>query len=120
MFTIDHNFQTPPPVCEYMVGMIPDNAVRILEPTPGLGNIVAALKAKDKYQITTPGDFFLLDKTSRYDCIVMNPPFSSKYAFMDNAPKESKAKGMRLGYLIQIVRNILILKINTRGLITTY
>lgn len=34
----------------------------------------------------------------RYDCIVTNPPFSSKYAFC--VPDHLKDKGMKLGYHI--------------------
>lgn len=99
-FEIDHNFQTPPSVCNYMVDMVPSNAVKILEPTPGLGNILNALVAKGKYEITAPDDFFLLDKNEKYDCIVMNPPFSSKSAFIDNAPSDAETKGMKLGFHI--------------------
>jgi type I restriction-modification system DNA methylase subunit len=97
---IDSNFQTPIPVCEYMVGMVPDNSIKILEPTPGLGNIVNALNAKNRYQVVASDDFFLLDKTEKYDCIVMNPPFSSKSAFMQNAPEGVEVTGMKLGYYI--------------------
>lgn len=97
---IDSNFQTPIPVCNYMVDMVPSGALKILEPTPGLGNIVRALEDKKKYQIISAGDFFLLDKHERYDCIVMNPPFSSKSAFIDNAPSDAETKGMKLGYHI--------------------
>ena len=99
-FEVDSNFQTPLPVCNYMVDMVPSNAVNILEPTPGLGNIVKALEAKNRYQIITADDFFLLDKNEKYDCIVMNPPFSSKSAFIDNAPNDAETKGMKLGYHI--------------------
>ena len=99
-FEVDTNFQTPVPVCNYMVDMVPDWAVKILEPTPGLGNIVKALEAKNRYQIITADDFFLLDKNEKYDCIVMNPPFSSKSAFIDNAPDDAETKGMKLGYHI--------------------
>ena len=99
-FKVDSNFQTPLPVCSYVVNMIPQHAVKILEPTPGLGNIVKALKDKNIYDVVTAGDFFLLDKNQRYDCIVMNPPFSSKYAFIDNAPNNTYLKGMKLGYHI--------------------
>ena len=87
-FEVDANFQTPIPVCEYMVSMVPDNAFKILEPTPGLGNIVKALESKGKYVIYHPEDFFLLDKSKRFDCIVMNPPFSSKSAFIDKDARE--------------------------------
>jgi hypothetical protein len=97
---IDHNFQTPVPVCIYMVGMVPENAFKILEPTPGLGNIVNVLNAKNRYQVVTADDFFLLDKCEKYDCIVMNPPFSSKSAFMKNAPAGVEVTGMKLGYYI--------------------
>lgn len=99
-FEIDTNFQTPSKVCNYMVDMVPDWCLKILEPTPGLGNIVNALKAKGKYQIITADDFFLLDKNEKYDCIVMNPPFSSKSAFIENAPTDAEIKGMKLGYYI--------------------
>ncbi len=99
-FEIDGNFQTPISVCNYMVDMIPENSVKILEPTPGLGNIVNTLKAKNRYQIVTADDFFLLNKTDRYDCIVMNPPFSSKSAFIKNVPEGVDVTGMKLGYYI--------------------
>lgn len=99
-FEVDTNFQTPVPVCNYMVDMVPSHAVKILEPTPGLGNIVKSLEAKKRYQIITADDFFLLDKNEKYDCIVMNPPFSSKSAFIGNAPPEAEIKGMKLGYHI--------------------
>lgn len=95
---IDPNFQTPVPVCDYMVGMVPEGSSTILEPTPGLGNIVKSLEATGHFNITAAEDFFLLDRSRRYDCIVMNPPFSSKSAFMDNAPEGFDEKGMRLGY----------------------
>lgn len=99
-FQIDTNFQTPVPVCEYMVNLIPNTALTVFEPTPGLGNIVSALKSKNRYQINTADDFFLSDKSKRYDCIVMNPPFSAKSAFIENAPSDAEIKGMKLGYHI--------------------
>jgi hypothetical protein len=37
-------FQTPVAVCKYMVDMVPAGAVSILEPTPGIGNIVRELQ----------------------------------------------------------------------------
>jgi len=78
---------------QYMAAMLPKNVNTVLEPTPGIGNIVSALEG---YDVTAPTDFFLLDK-QRFDAAVLNPPFSSKYAFMENAPD---IKGMRLGYYI--------------------
>lgn len=98
--TIDTNFQTPPEICKYMVDMVPDTAIKVFEPTPGLGNIVKALEEKEKYQIETADDFFLFDTTKKFDCIVMNPPFSSKSAYMKNAPEGSEVLGMKLGYYI--------------------
>ena len=96
----DESFQTPPEVCEYMCSMIPKEAITILEPTRGKGNL---LKAIDKMTdipllIQAPANFFDTDKNLRYDAIVMNPPFSSKYAF--GVPDNVKEKGMRLGYYI--------------------
>jgi len=97
---IDPNFQTPPNICDYMVGMVPESSEIIFEPTPGLGNIVKALEAKDRYQIVAADDFFLFDRLKKFDCIVMNPPFSSKSAVIDNAPVGSEVLGMKLGYYI--------------------
>ena len=39
----DH-FQTPVNICKYMASFLPKNAGLILEPTPGKGNLVNALK----------------------------------------------------------------------------
>jgi len=90
------DFQTPAPVCDYMVDLIPIEAISILEPTPGIGNMVAALRAKGYQSITAPNDFFQIDRSKRFDCVVMNPPFSSRYAF--NLPDDFEHHGMRLGY----------------------
>ena len=65
------DFQTPAWVCDYMVTLIPANTVTILEPTPGEGNLLRVLSA---YDTTAPKDFWRTD--GRWDCIVMNPPFS--------------------------------------------
>ena len=94
-----NQFQTPNSVAEYMVSMIPENSIKVLEPTPGLGNIVGALEAGG-YQVTAPEDYFDLNSSWWFDSIVMNPPFSSKYAYLDNAPLEfiENAKGMKCGY----------------------
>ncbi len=88
------DFQTPIPVVEYMVSMIPADIKTVLEPSPGVGNIVSKL---NEYEVTAPEDFFLLEK-NRFYCVVMNPPFSSKSARMNNAPSEADISGMRLGY----------------------
>lgn len=86
------DFQTPINVGKYMSSMIKRGAKTILEPTPGIGNLVAAL---DGYDVTAPKDFFLLEK-KRFDCVVMNPPFNSKFAFLDNAPPNVDISGMRI------------------------
>lgn len=97
---IDENFQTPPFVCDYMVSMIPENFKTVFEPTPGLGNIVESLKKKESFEITSAEDFFLFDVNQKFDCIVMNPPFSSKSAYLENVPENLDVKGMKLGYYI--------------------
>jgi hypothetical protein len=91
---IDPNFQTPLFVAQYMVSLIPEKVETVLEPTPGLGNIVNLL---DRYEITAPVNYFEMPR-KRFDCIVMNPPFSSKYAF--GVPEDMTKSGMRLGYQI--------------------
>jgi type I restriction-modification system DNA methylase subunit len=92
---ICRQFQTPIPVVEYMCNLIPAGVQTVLEPTPGLGHIVSRLNG---YDVTAPADFFLLDKKQRYDCVVMNPPFSSKSAILTNAPEGFEDTGMRVGY----------------------
>lgn len=83
-----------------MIDMVPPQAETFFEPTPGLGNIVRSLEKNGHTDISTADDFFLFDKTERFDCIVMNPPFTSKSAFMDNAPEGAETRGMKLGYNI--------------------
>lgn len=94
----DLKYQTPESVCEYMAGMIPSGSKTILEPTPGIGNLVRAIENNGDYIVTAPDDYFKLDKEQRFDCIVMNPPFSSKYAF--GIPDGFEEMGMRLGYFM--------------------
>lgn len=97
---IHEQYQTPADVIQYMISMVPGSARTILEPSPGMGGIVSALRNKGSYEVHTPADFFLLPR-QRYDCIIMNPPFSEKSCIMDNAPEDIKGKqikGMRIGY----------------------
>lgn len=68
------NFQTPIWVAEYMVSMISENGCHVLEPTPGEGNIVKCLLSSG-YKVTAPEGFEDIIG-SRFDYIVMNPPFS--------------------------------------------
>jgi hypothetical protein len=93
------DFQTPVEIAKYMCSMIPDHAETILEPTPGDGNIVNELSA---YKVTAPENIFpmlgLHAMCPYYDCVVMNPPFSSKYAH--SLPDHFEINGMRLGYYI--------------------
>lgn len=104
-----NDFQTPLPVAEYMVRMIPEGVKTVLEPTPGQGNIVSLLSG---YDVTAPDDYWLLDKESRFDAIIGNLPFSSKTFF--NCPPEFDGKGMRVAYeqmkvLMQMSDNIILL-----------
>lgn len=89
-------FQTPPEVCRYMASLIPNSVKSVLEPTPGIGNIVNELNG---FKVTAPEDYFLLDKRLKFDCVIMNPPFSSKSVFMQNAPAGFYEKGMKFGYI---------------------
>ncbi|HEY5509049.1 MAG TPA: hypothetical protein VIK29_10275 [Paludibacter sp.] len=92
-------FQTPVPVAKYMVDMIPFNGSckSALEPTPGMGTIVEKLLDADFF-VHAPTNFFDIEMSAKYDCIVMNPPFSLKYAF--GVPNNVTETGMRLGYYI--------------------
>jgi|SRR6185437_5542643 len=89
------SFQTPVPVCNYMASLIPGGVSTILEPTPGIGNLVRAIPSQ--YLVTAPEDFFQL-QPRRFDCVLTNPPFSSRYSF--GVPSDFSRLGMRLGYHI--------------------
>ena len=67
------NFQTPEKICQYMASFLPKNAGLILEPTPGKGNLVKYLK--EFGEVIAPDDFNEI-KISKFDWIVMNPPFT--------------------------------------------
>jgi type I restriction-modification system DNA methylase subunit len=108
----DIQFQTPQFVCEYMANLIPvpgsfynpfgfKENLKILEPTPGIGNLVTAVQNKlPLAQITCPADFFLMDFSARYDLVIMNPPFTAKSADLTHAPADAVKMGMKLGYYI--------------------
>ena len=74
------DFQTPLNVCDYMVKMIPyydyGKNLKILEPTPGQGNLVNSLRKYLKSEIVAPDNFWDLPKNEKYNFVVMNPPFS--------------------------------------------
>jgi type I restriction-modification system DNA methylase subunit len=91
-------YQTPPEIAAYMVTLIPDWVKTVLEPTPGMGNIVTAAVNKG-YTVTAPQDYFLL-QNEKFDCIIMNPPFSAKFTNLQNAPAAAQKTGMRTGYFI--------------------
>lgn len=93
------DFQTPVPVCNYMASLVPATCRTILEPTPGVGNLVRALTKKNpNFRVTAAEDYFLIDPELTFDCVVMNPPFSSKSAFVENMPVGFDGSGMRFGY----------------------
>ena len=82
---IDNNFQTPYWCREYMISLIKNETEikTVLEPTPGEGNLVDALK-KQGFFVTVPKsgviDISFWDYIIHYpyfikwDAIVMNPP----------------------------------------------
>lgn len=96
-----NDFQTPPEVCKYMASLVPDECRKILEPTAGSGNLKKALE-NFGFDVTAPDDFFLLPKI-KFDAVVMNPPFSEKFTFLENAPESyTSHKGMKVGYRILV------------------
>lgn len=68
------DFQTPAQICKYMVALLPDSIETVLEPTPGQGNLVKALKRKG-YSVTAPKNFWKMER-AKFDAAAMNPPFS--------------------------------------------
>lgn len=71
---VDANFQTLPIVAEYMASFIPLGCGTILEPTPGLGNLVRA--AEKRGSVIAPNRFEDILTGSRFDWAIMNPPFT--------------------------------------------
>lgn len=52
------DFQTPSYIAKYMVSLIPSRVITVLEPTPGIGNIVRELV---NYLVTTPVQFWAVN-----------------------------------------------------------
>lgn len=83
-----HHFQTPPSVCDHMVSLVVGSGLKILEPSPGAGNLASAIEKKGHRVFSPDGDFWKMRHDIRYDCIVMNPPFTPMqegYAFLYEA-----------------------------------
>ena len=57
-----------------MASFLPMDVGKILEPTPGKGNLVNALLRNGNVYV--PEDFDLIEPSDKFDWIVMNPPFS--------------------------------------------
>lgn len=68
------DFQTRPDVCDYMVSLLPEGVATVLEPTPGEGNLVSALRSAG-YNVTAPDNFWDM-YYDNFDAVVMNPPFT--------------------------------------------
>jgi len=67
-------FQTPKIVADYMASLIPYDCGTILEPTPGIGNLVNCVKHKGV--VIAPINYEDIPKDARYNWVIMNPPFS--------------------------------------------
>lgn len=78
-YTTETNFQTPIWVCKVMASLVDTDVERILEPTPGKGNLARVLHENfSSAEIVCPsGDFFSMNAQDiLVDCVVANPPFS--------------------------------------------
>jgi len=69
------DFQTPPAVCDYMASLVIHGVKSVLEPTPGSGNLVKALR-KNGLSVTAPKRFSELALSATFDAVAMNPPFT--------------------------------------------
>jgi type I restriction-modification system DNA methylase subunit len=99
-----NDFQTPENVADYMVELIPEQCTTVLEPTPGNGSLVRALESIG-FTVTSPDDWWTLDKSLRFDAVCANFPFSSKTFF--NCPEEFEGKGMKVAYeQLKVVMNM--------------
>jgi hypothetical protein len=75
------DFQTLPEICDYMASFIIGENQKILEPTPGQGNLVRALE--NYGTVIAPEDFFSLTE-DRYDWVVANPPIYTNEGWISN------------------------------------
>ncbi len=75
---MDSKFQTLPVVCDYMASLIKGKERICLEPTPGDGNLVRAVKAKGHIVAVPKDDYWQMDHgaVKYYDYGIMNPPFT--------------------------------------------
>jgi len=70
-------FQTPPWCCDYMARLVPSGHRRVLEPTPGQGNLVRALQQDERrLHVIAPERFEDIQAGDRFSAVVMNPPFT--------------------------------------------
>lgn len=72
---IDSNFQTPPIVADFMASFLPINCGTVLEPTPGIGNLVIAAEKRGA-KVYAPDYFKDIPENYRSDYAIMNPPFT--------------------------------------------
>lgn len=106
-----YDFQTPVPVCRYMVSLLPEGITTVCEPTPGRGNLVGIL-LQAGYSVTAPPNFWdVIDQ--RYDAVVCNLPFS-KNTFRDLPDKFKALKSMEvfykaMGYVLAMSDNVIAL-----------
>ena len=71
------DFQTPKWVCEIMVNQIEGNPKRILEPTPGEGNLIEVITRRyPKAKVVRPSNNFFDLGIERVDYVIANPPFT--------------------------------------------
>jgi len=73
VYAFSEEFQTPEWCCHRMVSLLPSWVHTVLEPTPGLGNLVKALQDRG-FDVTEPGNFW--NVKGQFDAVVMNPPFT--------------------------------------------
>lgn len=69
----DH-YQTPLDVCEYMAGLILPSCRTVLEPTPGEGRLVSAIRRRG-FTVIAPERFEDINPFDHFDATCMNPPF---------------------------------------------
>lgn len=71
------DFQTPEWLCDFMASAVHGYPNKILEPTPGNGNLIRAIKKKhpNAHILTPEGDFMKMD-ICNVDFVIANPPFT--------------------------------------------
>jgi hypothetical protein len=98
----DDAYQTPPPVVDALAPLIPKRVRTILEPAPGDGLMVAALRKRGFAVAAGRGDFLQHGVSDKFDAVVTNPPFETATEFIERALADLKPRKGFCAFLTRV------------------